>query len=591
MSIHTGGKTRFRRSSADNKWMILSSTSYLFSAFYDDTKIYVNGNIVDTINKQQIKTISLSANDIVWGDKPISFSRSGSGQTGLCYAFEGTQFAHEWDRYSISFYMVATTKESANVTITYGASTSFWTGTVGTSSYTTVTPSSNGRYIIESDKPIAVYAGNLPSEDCMPLYPCSTELFGTASSGGHIIAVEDNTSITEYSTTGSSTSYTMNRGGYRDITYTGGSQFSGASVRLVADKPIAAESQADGDGGEMTPFIGLDGFGKQFVIPENEREFVKIVSNTATTVRAYNASGTLLSTTTLSGSATNGVYNALLTGTSSYEGVLLIADDPVTAIYEGEDDDETILFAHYPSEIGVHYGSKIVTDGLVLALDAANPKSYPGTGTTWSDLSGNGNDGTLVNGPTYSNDNQGKLIFDGVNDYSDHGDILDMGTSDTTIIFWVRPLSVATSNDWFVSKAAALGQSFRYAFGVSANTNQPRIFFCPQNGIDILALGNTSLSINTWYMLTGIWNRSGNMQIYVNDQAETMSGSTNISAYSSTNMQSANPYRVGAFTASNNSDVFNPFHGDIAQSLHYNKALTEAEIKQNFNATRGRYGI
>jgi len=62
-------------------------------------------------------------------------------------------------------------------------------------------------------------------------------------------------------------------------------------------------------------------------------------------------------------------------------------------------------------------GPKIVTDGLVLHLDAANPKSYPGSGTVWKDLSGNGNDGTLVNGPMFDNGNNGSIVFDGVNDY------------------------------------------------------------------------------------------------------------------------------------------------------------------------------
>ena len=64
-----------------------------------------------------------------------------------------------------------------------------------------------------------------------------------------------------------------------------------------------------------------------------------------------------------------------------------------------------------------HGGKPIVTDGLVLCLDAANPKSYPGSGTTWTDLSGNGNNGTLVNGVGYNSDNGGSLSFDGVNDY------------------------------------------------------------------------------------------------------------------------------------------------------------------------------
>jgi hypothetical protein len=67
--------------------------------------------------------------------------------------------------------------------------------------------------------------------------------------------------------------------------------------------------------------------------------------------------------------------------------------------------------------MALSHSPSIVTDGLVLCLDAGNPKSYPGSGTTWTDLSGNGNNGTLVNGVGYSGDNLGSLSFDGVNDY------------------------------------------------------------------------------------------------------------------------------------------------------------------------------
>ena len=68
-------------------------------------------------------------------------------------------------------------------------------------------------------------------------------------------------------------------------------------------------------------------------------------------------------------------------------------------------------------------GPKIVTQGLVLALDAASNNSYPGSGTTWKDLSGNNNTGTLVNGPTFSSANGGTFILDGSNDYINAGSI------------------------------------------------------------------------------------------------------------------------------------------------------------------------
>jgi len=73
------------------------------------------------------------------------------------------------------------------------------------------------------------------------------------------------------------------------------------------------------------------------------------------------------------------------------------------------------------------YSPKIATDGLVLCLDAANNRSYPGSGTAWTDLSRGGNNGALTNGPTFNSANGGSIVFDGTNDYvqvtSPFGDI------------------------------------------------------------------------------------------------------------------------------------------------------------------------
>ena len=79
------------------------------------------------------------------------------------------------------------------------------------------------------------------------------------------------------------------------------------------------------------------------------------------------------------------------------------------------------------------YNPRIVTDGLVLALDAGNTKSYPGSGTTWTDLSGNGNNGSLLNGTGYSSDNLGVLSLDGTNDYIDSYDDADVFVDDNSL--------------------------------------------------------------------------------------------------------------------------------------------------------------
>jgi restriction endonuclease S subunit len=88
--------------------------------------------------------------------------------------------------------------------------------------------------------------------------------------------------------------------------------------------------------------------------------------------------------------------------------------------------------------------SPIVTDGLVFAVDAANYESYPGSGTTWTDLAGTSN-GTLTNGPTFNSENGGNIDFDGTDDYTDFGNSLPIdGTSAGTISIWAKT-SASTS--------------------------------------------------------------------------------------------------------------------------------------------------
>ena len=92
-------------------------------------------------------------------------------------------------------------------------------------------------------------------------------------------------------------------------------------------------------------------------------------------------------------------------------------------------------------------GPNIVEDGLVLALDAANKKSYPGSGTVWSDLSGNSNDGTLTNGPTFSSNNSGIFSFDGANDIVvGPATVNSLSSTTMTISIWTNPNSTTQRN-------------------------------------------------------------------------------------------------------------------------------------------------
>ena len=98
----------------------------------------------------------------------------------------------------------------------------------------------------------------------------------------------------------------------------------------------------------------------------------------------------------------------------------------------------------------MYYGPKIVTSGLVLCLDAANKRSYPGTGTTWTDLSGNSNNGTLTNGPTFSAGNQGSIVFDGTNDYAYQSLFTNAITTTLTFDVWVKFSDAGSSGRYII---------------------------------------------------------------------------------------------------------------------------------------------
>jgi hypothetical protein len=233
----------------------------------------------------------------------------------------------------------------------------------------------------------------------------------------------------------------------------------------------------------------------------------------------------------------------------------------------------------------------IITNGLVLSLDAGKTTSYGGDGTTWRDLSGNGNNGTLTNGVGFTAEQGGFLIFDGVNDYVEFGDVLDMGTNDLTINAWISLNPAFSSEGLIVSKARATGQDYRFSVNI---TSSKKLFTFVQGntvGADITPTANEVLLTDRFYMVTSVINRSSNISMYVNANVQTLTGSSTISQWNSLNFQSINPFRVGSYTAADNISPSFFFNGNISQVQIYNRALSAAEVSQNFNALRSRYSI
>jgi hypothetical protein len=216
-----------------------------------------------------------------------------------------------------------------------------------------------------------------------------------------------------------------------------------------------------------------------------------------------------------------------------------------------------VMLAHSPS---------IVMNNLVLCLDAGNTKSYPGSGTTWTDLSGNGYLATMRN-LTASN----WVLVDGQRTFETN----DTNNQGFTVSNFVRPGTNRTYSIWLKSKSFSLGWqtwfddgSERILFGTSTDT----VHIYPDVNL------TANLQINTWYNLT--YTLSGTTAIgYVNG----------VSIGSGTYTYTLTPGTGDLWILGDNGGEISSCYCSYASA--YNRALSAAEISQNFNALRGRFGI
>lgn len=228
--------------------------------------------------------------------------------------------------------------------------------------------------------------------------------------------------------------------------------------------------------------------------------------------------------------------------------------------------------------MSVSYNTSIVRSGLTLYLDAANIKSYPGTGTTWSDLSPTKVNGSLINGPTFVSSNRGSILFDNTNDLVTVSHNSNHLSSSGTMIFWAKPLSDGTSNVCrFANKANDAVGAAGYNFAINTDRLLLRI-----NGGNLTGTANMLSYYGLWSQYTFSWTSSGNTGvIYINDTID-ISGSLGATV----SMTTTNPLYIG-----NLSDFTRTFDGNISIVQYYNRQLSFDEIKQNYNAMKGRYNV
>ena len=223
--------------------------------------------------------------------------------------------------------------------------------------------------------------------------------------------------------------------------------------------------------------------------------------------------------------------------------------------------------------MGVTYNNRIVTDGLVLCLDAASKRSYPGTGTTWTDLKG-GNNVTLTNGPVFDSGNGGSVGFDGANDYAKN-DSPDLPTGNVTATICAWLYRINTSGGW--QGIAGWGNR---STGQSAllDMNQSRLAFSTWGSVNSEDVISTyTVPANTWkYVVGSISNK--NIKLYqdgIKVLDQTLANTPNVA---STQLRIATTDYPGRLLQCN-----------IAAVQIYSRVLSDDEIRQNYLATKERY--
>jgi len=220
-------------------------------------------------------------------------------------------------------------------------------------------------------------------------------------------------------------------------------------------------------------------------------------------------------------------------------------------------------------------GGRIVTDGLILSLDASDRNSYVSGSTTWTDLSGNNNNGTLVNGPTFDSGSNGSIVFNGTSNYVNCGYVMDFSNS-FTLEFAFK--TTYTGSQYMI------GSKYDYTdpnFWFGVNNNKLTFSLNIINGGKAEPASISNVNDGKWYIGNAIYDSTTyTARVYLNSILQS-------SFIGNTAFKDANrSYYIARF---NPTSVY--FPGTIAYNRIYNKALSAAEVLQNYNASKSRFNL
>jgi hypothetical protein len=228
--------------------------------------------------------------------------------------------------------------------------------------------------------------------------------------------------------------------------------------------------------------------------------------------------------------------------------------------------------------MAISYGSKLVNNGLALHLDAANPKSYPGSGTVWSDLSENNNNGSVIGSQTFLDNgfrfsNDATWLSGGYTDISNSSSLNNITTF--TLSFCIYSLGTQSGNGGSVFHK---GNESTVGFICEPISNTIRVNY--GNGSSwSWSTNQVSLTHNTFAIYDYVYDGT-NLTIYKNSE-QILSNAATI-AWDNTNV-----VRIGR----RRGHLGHYLYGSIFYERLYSRALSQTEIEKNFNALRGRFGL
>ena len=231
--------------------------------------------------------------------------------------------------------------------------------------------------------------------------------------------------------------------------------------------------------------------------------------------------------------------------------------------------------------MGLAHGVNIVKDGLVFSIDPANPRSYPGSGTTVTDIVGT-NNGTFSSSPTFVNENGGIIDFDSTDRIN--FDNFDIGTNDLSVTSWIR--TTHSSFQYIIAQGGQNNSSDQRGFGIATNGDGYVYGFIATTTRTFVS-GNPTTAVNdgNWHQVAGVWDRSDKLTWYVDGVFDQEGDISSADGYDISKVG------LNCFLGTYGSATGGFFHGDLGPTLLYNRALSAGEILQNYNRVKGRFGL